>query len=269
MKMTCRLDIVTMCVSCLLFVETAVATAPVYAVKDGDTLWSIAKSHDLDYAQLCKSNGMPQDWRSIRPGEKIIVGELLDESGDISLFAGKTESDIAFNKSNDWLSRNSLFMRRRTPGGTDEWRLIMTAEGDWKLADGMSEWCKDRARDARRDFQVVKARMSKDRRFVWMVCDPHIGTYYLVCGLELTTKKFWILTDGCAVTEQADGTLFVEGKKIYLSDENGEPNGAAWHDLWITSDGKVVRKTRPISMDEREANGAKEQEEKGQKGKDR
>ena len=39
--------------------------------------------------------------------------------------------------------------------------------------------------------------------------------------------------------------------------------------LWITPEGKVVRKTRPISMDEREANGAKEQEEKGQKGKDR
>lgn len=252
MKMTCRLDIVTMCVSCLLFVETAVATAPVYAVKDGDTLWSIAKAHGLDYGQLCKSNGKPQDWSSIRPGQQIIVGELLDESGDISLFAGKTESDIAFNKVNDGLSRNSLFMRRRTSGGSDEWRLIMTAEGDWKLADRMSEWCKDRARDARRDFRVVKARMSKDRRFVWMVCDPHTGTYYLVCSLELSTKKFRVLTDGCAVTEQADGTLFVEGKKTYRSDENGEPDGAAWCDLWITSDGKVVRKTRPISKDEME-----------------
>ena len=52
--------------------------------------------------------------------------------------------------------------------------------------------------------------------------------------------------------EQADGTLFVEGKKTYRSDEIGEPNGAAWCDLWITSDGKVVRKTRPISKDEME-----------------
>ena len=69
-----------------------------------------------------------------------------------------------------------------------------------------------------------------------------------ICGYG----KFWVLTDGCAVTEQADGTLFVEGKKFYLSDENGEPSGAAWCDLWITSDGKVVRKTRPISKDEME-----------------
>lgn len=237
------------------------ATAPVYTVKEGDTLWGIAQSNGLSCAQLCKSNGKPQDWNSIHPGQKIIVGELLDESGDTSLYAWETESDIAFNKSNDWCSRNSLFMRRRISGRPDEWRLIMTAEGDWTLADGMGEWCKDRANEARRGFQVMTARMSRDRRFVWMICNPHIGTYELVCSLELETGKFMVLTDGCTVTEQADGTLFVEGKKTYLPDENGESLGAAWYDLWITPKGKVVRETGLISKAEMEAKWAKEQKE--------
>ena len=40
------------------------------------------------------------------------------------------------------------------------------------------------------------------------------------------------------------------GKKTYLSDENGEPLGARWYDLWMTPDGKVVRKGRLWSADE-------------------
>ena len=72
--------------------------------------------------------------------------------------------------------------------GREEWRLVMTAEGDWMLAEGMGEWCNDRAKDARRDFYVMKARLSKDRQSVWMVCDPHTSTYSaraefrVVCG---------------------------------------------------------------------------------------
>ena len=45
--------------------------------------------------------------------------------------------------------------------------------------------------------------------------------------------------------EQEDGTILVRDKKTYLSDENGEPLGAAWYDVWLTPDGKVVRKTTP------------------------
>ena len=56
--------------------------------------------------------------------------EWLYEVDGLALFAGETESDIAFNKSNDWLQRNSLFMRRRMESGREEWRLVMTAEGD-------------------------------------------------------------------------------------------------------------------------------------------
>ena len=111
--------------------------------------------------------------------------ELLYEVDGLALFAGETESDIAFNKSNDWLQRNSLFMRRCMESGREEWRLVMTAEGDWMLAEGMGEWCNDRAKDARRDFCVMKARLSKDRQSVWMVCDPHISIYSIACRLDL------------------------------------------------------------------------------------
>ena len=173
----------------------SVSADPVYVVQEGDTLWSIARAHGLDYGQLCKSNGKQQGWSSIRPGQKIIVGELLDESGDIALFAGRTESDIAFNKANDWRFRNSLFMRRRTVAGTNEWQLIMTAN------------------DKNIDFEVMKARLSKDGRFVWMVCNPHTSTYYNVCSLELATKKFKELIDGDSVTEQAEVHFLSKGRR--------------------------------------------------------
>ena len=176
--------------------------------------------------------------------------ELLYEGDDLVLFAGETESDIAFNKSNDWLERNSLFMRRRMGSGREEWRLIMTAEGDWKLAEGMGKWCNDRAEDARRDFCVMKAGLSKDWQSVWMVCDPHTSTYSIVCRLDLNTNTFRVLMDGDTAEEQPDGTILVKGKKTYLNDENGESLGAAWYDLWMTPDGKVIRRTKPLTADQ-------------------
>ena len=33
-------------------------------------------------------------------------------------------------------------------------------------------------------------------------------------------------------------------------DENGEPLGARWYDLWMTPNGEVVRKGRLLSADE-------------------
>ncbi len=184
--------------------------------------------------------------------------ELLYEVNDLALFAGETESDIAFNKSNDWLQRNSLFMRRRMGSGREEWRLVMTAEGEWMLAEGMDEWCNARAEDARWDFRVMEASLSKDRQSVWMVCDPHIGTYYIVCRLDLNKNTFRVLIDGHAAEEQPDGTILVKGKKTYLNDENGESLGAAWYDLWMTPDGKVIRKTEPVTAQQMQDEWARE-----------
>lgn len=114
--------------------------------------------------------------------------ELLDESGELALFAGETEADADANK-NDHTEgsmdyRNSLFLRRRAKGGNCEWRLLMTSGGGWKDADDMGNWYKDRARDVRGCLYVQQARFSKDRRAVWMVCDPHIGTYSVVCSFD-------------------------------------------------------------------------------------
>ena len=58
------------------------------------------------------------------------------------------------------------------------------------------------------------------------------------------------MIDGWATYEQPDGTILVKGKKTYLNDENGESLGARWCDVWITPDGKIVRKGKLMTIDE-------------------
>lgn len=170
----------------------------------------------------------------------------LYECGDLALFAGETDSDIAFNEKADFCNlRNSLFLRRRTKEGTDVWRLVMTSGGDWNEAHDMDRWSKDRMRDVKMDFNVLKASLSRDGRFIWLVCDPDTGTYDVVGRFDWIRNSFAVLIDGDTAEEQEDGTILVGNKKTYLSDENGEPLGAAWYDAWLTPDGKVVRKTKP------------------------
>lgn len=177
--------------------------------------------------------------------------KLLHEFGDLALFAGETGTDEAHNEAvrkgdpTCHEIRNSLFLRRKTKEGTSIWRLVMTSGGGWKDADGMDKWCKGCARDVRASFYVMKARLSADGRGVWLVCDPHVGTYYLVCRYNFDDKAFCVFCDGDAADEQPDGTILIKNRKTYLQDEKGEPLGAAWYDEWIAPDGKVVRKTTP------------------------
>ena len=53
------------------------------------------------------------------------------------------------------------------------------------------------------------------------------------------------MIDGDSATDQPDGTILVKGKKVYLYDKNGEPDGAGLCDVWITLEGKIIRKTKP------------------------
>ena len=179
--------------------------------------------------------------------------ELLHDAGDCVLFAGETEADAVFNAAARKADsecpevRNSLFLRQQTKEGTNVWRLVMTSGGGWKDADGMSEWCTDRAGDVRTCFFVVKARISADGRGIWLVCDPHTSTYFLVCRYNFDDSSFRVLCDGDMADEQADGTILIKNKKTYLYDEKGVSLGAAWYDEWIDPDGKAVRKTKPSS----------------------
>jgi len=50
--------------------------------------------------------------------------------------------------------------------------------------------------------------------------------------------------------EQSDGTFLIKNKKTYLSDKNGEPLGARWYDVWITPDGKIVKKGKLKTLEE-------------------
>ena len=177
--------------------------------------------------------------------------ELLYEVGGLALFAGETESDAARNAAARKADsecpevRNSLFLRQKTKEGTNVWRLVMTSVGGWKDADGVSEWCRDCASGVRSCFFVMKARMSADGRGIWLVCDPHTSTYFLVCRYNFDDSSFRVLCDGDMADEQADGTILIKNKKTYLYDEKGVSLGAAWYDEWIDPDGKVVRKTMP------------------------
>jgi hypothetical protein len=128
---------------------------------------------------------------------------------------------------------------------------LLTSGGDWKDAEGMNKWSKMQVGDIRSCYKVVKASLSKDRRYIWMVCDPSCTFWFdVVCRFDLQENTLAVLTDGDSAIEQSDGTIMVTGKKMYLSDENGEPLGARWYDLWMTPDGEVVRKGRLLSADE-------------------
>ena len=115
----------------------------------------------------------------------------------------------------------------------------------------MGEWSKMWASDIRSCCRVVEASLSKDGRYIWMVCDPSCTFCWdVVCRFDLRENTLCVLIDGFDAIEQPDGTILVKGKKTYLSDENGEPLGARWYDLWMTPEGKIVRKGRLKTAEE-------------------
>ena len=191
--------------------------------------------------------------RTDEPKDAKLLYEIHKDS-EIALFAGETPDDVVVNKKNKkehemWEYRNSLFMRRINEKGEDVWLLLMTSADDWKCADDMLECYQGSANDVRSSLYVLKASLSKDGRYVWLVCDPHIGTYYVVCRYDLYERTLRVISDGDSAEEQEDGTMLIRGRKTYLNDGNGEPLGAHWYDAWITPDGKLVRKSKPERPD--------------------
>lgn len=167
--------------------------------------------------------------------------ELLWESGEFALFSGETDEDSAYNKARGSepldTCRNSLFLRQRKADGTDEWRLLLTTGSNWREAAGADGWCSDRALDVKNCFYVWRASFSSDGRRLWLVCDPHTYTYRVVCSYDVYNRTFRVLIDGDDAEEESDGTIRITGKKFYPNDDLG----AAWHDVWIDPNGKVVR----------------------------
>ena len=195
------------------------------------------------------------EWKKLRPiSEERLVRfgvpyegapkncKLLYECGWIALFAGETTEDVAHK------GRRSLFARLRMEEGTELWRLVLTTGSSWKVGERMNSWSQNMESLIREDFCVRRARASMDGRTIWLVCNPHTDLYNVVCRFDLEEKTFKVLIDGDTAEEQADGTILVKDKKVYLQDANGEPDGAAWCDVWITPDGKVVKKTKPVRL---------------------
>ena len=194
--------------------------------------------------------------RAARPGTPHGLApanaELLDESGELALFAGETAADAAYNETQrnaePRCPRNSLFLRRRRANGAAEWRLLLTTGSDWRMADGMNEWCSLHAQTLKERFVVHKARFSSDGRHLWLVCNTYSFTFTVVCSYDMTKGTLRVLTDGDTADEQPDGTIRVKNKKTYLTDEKGNPLGAAWYDEWIAPNGTVIRKTSPAKL---------------------
>ena len=161
--------------------------------------------------------------------------ELLYESGDVSLFAGETDTDIAFNAETDWETRNSLFLKRSKADGGVEWRLLLTTGSDCRDAEDYSSTGLTTG-----NFRVVKASLSHDGRHIWLVCDPHTSLYRLAYAYDVYDNTFRYLSNGDDAIEQPDGTILVTGQKFYPKEDDGR--GAAWRDVWLTPDGKIVRK---------------------------
>ena len=63
--------------------------------------------------------------------------------------------------------------------------------------------------------------------------------FSVVCSYDMQTNTFRVLIDGNDVAEEPDGTIRVCDKKSYPDPDDGR--GAIWRDVWITSDGKIVR----------------------------
>ena len=79
--------------------------------------------------------------------------------------------------------------------------------------------------------------------------DPEVfelGDYIFIPGVRQAVLENRETITAYAV--KPDGTILVTGKKVYLQDENGEPDGAGLCDVWITPDGKIVRKSKPVKI---------------------
>ena len=203
-----------------------------------------------------ESAAMFSGGRTVLPGSPYVAApaksKLLHEVGALALFSGETAEDTAFNEADaterDYRSHNSLFLRRRRPDGKDEWRLLLTTGSDWRAADGMDRWDSSQAGEVRGHFEIRKASFGLDGRHLWLVCDTHTSLYSVVCSYDAQDNVLKVLIDGDTADEQPDGTILVTGKKVYLQDENGEPDGAGLCDVWITPDGKIVRKSKPVKI---------------------
>ena len=169
--------------------------------------------------------------------------KLLDTSGNFALYSGETAADVASNKmryNGDCPYHNSLFLRRRKADGTNEWRVLLTTGSNWREATGMSEWCSSQSSWLKDHFYIMAAKFGSDRHHLWLVCNTHIPLWNVACSYDVQTDEFRALIDGDTADEQPDGTILVAWHKFYPKEDDGR--GAAWRDVWLTPDGKIVRK---------------------------
>ena len=75
-------------------------------------------------------------------------------------------------------------------------------------------------------LKVLKAAAKKFKFGLKTKVFPFGGKHYLETGRLVDEAD-----------EEEDGTIRVKGKKFYPNDDRG----AAWHDVWITPNGKIVR----------------------------
>lgn len=175
-----------------------------------------------------------------RDSTQVNNTKLLHETGNIALFSCETAADVESNaqkaltaEEGDFYYRNSLCLRRHKEGGGDEWRLLVTTDGDWKAAEDMDDWGRYHANELRARFEVYQATLSADGNEVWMVCNSGSGFFSVVCRYNIRENSLKVVSDGSGVELLSDGKVLIKEVKSYHYDENGESLGARWQDVKV------------------------------------
>lgn len=225
------------CERFMLMIAAAMAVVVMSGCRYSPKGYDLASSKRLLEMSGVVYKGAPED------------AELVYDAGDFALVVGETDADVEYNATNAY-GRNSLFLKRRKKDGASEWRLLLTSGSDWREADGMGKWCSRQASDIKSNLNIRGAKLTADKRYILLVCDVHTHVWFVACCYDVHNHSMRVFMDGDGAFEQPGGTILIKNKKTYLSDKNGEPLGARWYDVWVTLDGKIIRKGKLKTAEE-------------------
>ena len=158
------------------------------------------------------------------------------EVARIAAFLGMSESDFIERETEIAPDRKSLMLKSLLDGSC----AYLTADNlchinpvkPGKCRTFPFEWVNP-------DSATVCPELTRYARYVKAKEARAAGyTFSVVCSYDVQDRIFRALIDGADVEDAADGTILVKDKKFYPDDDRG----AAWHDVWITPDGEIVRK---------------------------
>lgn len=163
--------------------------------------------------------------------DEIYKMEIVDKNLNYILYIGESEEDRAWNIKNqdDEMPEmhNSLFIKDKA---TNQKRMLMPY-GKSKCKELnespiVPEYC-----------YILKAKLDPSGRYVFVTCDPYTYTYISTLCYDLKENTIRYLSDGEFDTIEEDGSVWITGAKTYTDD------GAAWFDVRMTPEGKIIEES--------------------------